>query len=104
MGHGEAAYGIREVHYAFTFRAAYHEHAKENVPQIEAELVPHVRDEIYAPMAFFIWVLVAAVDADTLFFVAVAHADADRNRVDGDVHHDEQTELYRGVHFGKVES
>jgi hypothetical protein len=85
----EYTYIIFPTHDALAFSATDTEHTQEDVPQVETKLVAHVVNEICLAASLLIETLLYAVDADALFFVVAAHADADGDRIDGDVHHDE---------------
>jgi hypothetical protein len=76
-------YIIFLAHDAFTFRDADTKHAEEDVPQVETELVSHMAEQIRLSPLLLIQCLVCAVD--------------------GDVHHDQETELNGWVHVGEIE-
>lgn len=78
------------------------EDAQENVPQVEAELVLHVSKDIGSTFVL-VGVGVWEIHAERPFLIGVGRADSDGDWEDGDIHHDQQAELYRGIHIGEVE-
>lgn len=110
-GSGEGA-GARAVLYTYWFvqihdplrlRDADAKRAEEDVPEVEAQLVAHVRHDVRGPVFLVQVVDVGAVNAEGPLLVGVGRADADGNGEDGDVHHAHQAELHGGVHEGQVE-
>ena len=100
----ESTHRVIRTHDPRALGGADTKHAQKDVPQIETQLVPHMRDEICFAPFLLIDVLIAAVQRDRPVFVVAAGSDSHRDWVDRDVHHHHETELNGRVDVGEVES
>ena len=97
----ERVYRIVGIHDTLRLGNTQDEDAQKDIPQVEGQLVLHVRKHVPGPT-----VLVEVVDSlihtDRAFFVDIGGANADGDRKDGDVHHHQQTQLYGRVDIRQV--
>lgn len=98
-----STYRIISVHDLITLRNTDAEYAEKNIPQVEAQLVAHVIQHIPLPALAFIQIRFRGVDPHAGVLLRLAHAYANRDRVHGDVHHDQQAELHGGIHIREIE-
>jgi hypothetical protein len=99
---GETTYGDLRIHDAFGLCDADEKRPEENVPEVEAELVPDVGHNV-ADAILLIRALLVLPDTQGAILIGIGGTDADGDGEDGDIHHGQEAELDRRVHSGQVQ-